>query len=71
MPLEVQRKEKEHNQNLIRRFSKKIRRSGILIQARKNRFRKKPKSKELNKRSALRKEKAKKKYEKLRKLGKM
>ena len=70
MPLEVQKQGKESPQSLVRRFSKKVKQSGILLQAKKNRFKKKPKSKQLEKRSALRREQLKKEYEILEKMGK-
>lgn len=70
MNLEIQRKERETSQSLIRRFSRRIRQSGILLRARKIRFRQRPKSKQMKKRAALRREELKKEYEKLKKLGK-
>jgi ribosomal protein S21 len=69
MPVEVKKSERESSHGLIRRFSKKIQRSGVLIRARAGRFRKRQKSKQMKKRAALRREKVKKEYEKLRKLG--
>ncbi len=69
MPLGIKKTEKESSQNLVRRFSKRVKQSGILIQARKNRFQKKGKSKQMEKRAALRREQLKKEYEKLEKLG--
>lgn len=69
MSLEVKKQEKENSQNLIRRFGKKVKESGILRRARKTRFYNREKSKQMKKRSALRKEKKKKEYETLRKLG--
>lgn len=69
MPLEIKKSERENSQSLTRRFSRKIRRSGILVQARKIRFKKKPKSQQLKKRAALRKQEVKKEYERLEKLG--
>ena len=71
MALEVKRKPRESVQGLIRRFSQRIRRSGILVQARKIRFQEKPKSKQARKRAALRKEQLRKDYKKLEKLGKL
>jgi len=71
MPLEVQKQGKESPQSLVRRFSKKVKQSGILLQAKKNRFQEKPKSKQLKKRSALRREQLKKEYETLEKMGKI
>ena len=69
MVLEVKKQNRETSQSLIRRFSRSIQRSGILLRARAVRFRKKDKSKQMKKRTALRKEELKKEYEKLKKLG--
>lgn len=69
--LEVRKKERETSQNLIRRFTKNIQRSGILLRARKIRFKERKKSEQMKKRAALRREKLKKEYERLRKLGKV
>jgi ribosomal protein S21 len=69
MVLEIKRKPKETTQSLIRRFSQQFRRSGILIQARKIRFKDKIKSPGAVKKAALRKEELKKHYQKLAKLG--
>ena len=71
MVLKVRRQPRETSQSLVHRFSKKVRRSGILLRARKIRFREKPKSRQAKKVSALRREESRKRYEKLEKLGKM
>jgi len=71
MALKVQRRERENSQSLIRRFTKMIRRSGTLLQIRKKKFHHRPKSPLIRKRSALRKERVKKEYQKLKKLGKL
>lgn len=70
MPLEIRRKPKESTQSLIRRFTQRVRRSGVLIQARKIRFREEPKSKQAKKRAALRRVELRKRYEQKEKLGK-
>lgn len=54
MSLEVKKKQKESTQGLIRRFSQRVRKSGILIQARKNRFADKSPSPLAKKKAALR-----------------
>ena len=54
MPVQVTKKEKETSQNLVHRFTKTVRQSGVLLQIRKNRFFKRAKSDLANKRSALR-----------------
>ncbi len=71
MPLEVQKQNRESSQSLIRRFSQRLRKSGVLLEARKRRFKVGKKSQQLKKRSALRRQEKKKEYEKLKKLGRI
>lgn len=71
MPLEVKKQNRETSQNLIRRFTRSLQQSGILLQARKVMFREREKSEQMKKRAALRKEEKKREYEKLKKLGKI
>ncbi len=71
MSLEIKREGRETSQNLVRRFSRRMKQSGILLRARKSRFFEKEKSGQMKKRSALRKEELKAEYEKLEKLGKI
>jgi hypothetical protein len=71
MALEIQKQDKETSQNLIRRFSKRIKRSGILLQARKIRYKKRPESNQMKKRTALRREELTQKYKELEKTGKI
>ena len=54
MALKVQKKDKENSQNLIHRFTKTVRQSGVLIQVRGKQFHKRQKSFLAKKRSALR-----------------
>jgi len=54
MALEVKRKEKETSQNLVHRFTKVVRQSGILLEVRSKQFTKRAKSDLAKKRSALR-----------------
>ena len=70
MALEIKKEGRETSQNLVRRFSKRMKQSGLLLRARKSRFRKKAKSPQMKKRSALRREELKKEYEKMEKMGK-
>ena len=70
MSLEIRKRERESSQSLIRRFSRSVQRSGILVRARKKRFRVRKKSDDMKKRAALRRIKMKKEYERLKKLGK-
>ena len=53
--LETKRKDKESPQNLVHRFTKMVRQSGILLELRKKQFHKRPKSILSKKKSALRK----------------
>lgn len=70
MALEVRRKDKENAQSLVRRFTQRMQKSGILIRARKNRYKKDGKSEQMQKKEALRKIELRKEYERLKKLGK-
>lgn len=54
MPVQVTKKDRETSQNLVHRFTKTVRQSGILLQVRGKQFRKRPKSVLAKKRSALR-----------------
>jgi len=71
MPLKVQKQGRESSQSIVRRFTQKLRRSGILVQVRKNRFRIRKESAQLQKRSALRREMKRQEYQELKKLGKV
>ncbi len=70
MPLKVEKQERETSQSLSRRFSRKMKMSGILIQARKNRFHQRQKSKQMKKESALRRDELRKEYETMEKMSK-
>ena len=70
MALEIKRNERETSQNLVRRFSRRMKQSGILLRARRARFKKRAKSRQMRKKSALRREQLKKEYEKMEKMGK-
>ncbi|MCK5123463.1 MAG: hypothetical protein KAQ87_04965 [Candidatus Pacebacteria bacterium] len=69
--IEVKRKDNESTGSLLRRFSKKIQLSGLLLQARGSRFRDKVKSKTERRKNALRRNEivAEKEYQ--RKIGKL
>ena len=55
MVLQIKRKDKESPQNLVHRFTKMVRQSGILLEIRKKQFTRRAKSVLAKKRSALRK----------------
>ncbi len=67
--IEVRKKRGETTRNLLRRFSRRVQQSRILIHARKLKFYDKGKSKRDRKEGALRRIKIGKEKEKLRKLG--
>jgi len=71
MALEVKKKERETSQSLIRRFSRGVQQSGILLRARKVRFKERKKSEQMKKRAALRREELKKERQRLKKLGRI
>jgi ribosomal protein S21 len=71
MPLEVKKQNKETSQALVRRFSKKVQQSGILIRARSVRYKDRNRSEEMKKRSALRREQLRKEYEIKEKVGEL
>lgn len=69
--IEVKKNENESTIGLVRRFTKKIKESGVLNRARVLRFRKRPKSNLGKKKEALKKAQKKQKMDYLRKLGKI
>lgn len=71
MPVEVRKKEKETTQGLLRRFSRRVQQSGILIRARRSRFYMPELTKRQKKLGALRRQKTQKERERLYKLGKL
>lgn len=71
MPVEVRKRERESVQGLLRRFSKRILQSGVLVRARRGRFYISSPTKRQKRISALRRQKASKERERLYKLGKL
>ncbi|MBU1137059.1 hypothetical protein KKD72_02850, partial [Patescibacteria group bacterium] len=69
MSIEVKRKDRETTRSLLRRFTRRIQQSGILIRARKSRFLEKAKSRGERRESALRRNKIIIEKENLRKKG--
>ena len=69
MTFEIRKQERENNQMLIRRFTKRLRESGILKTAKKAAFRAGKKSKQVQRRTALRRLEKRAEYEKAKKLG--
>lgn len=68
--IEVKKKDRESSESLIRRFSRRVQQSGVLVQARRGRFRTEDKSRRELIAGALYKEKVRKVVNKLKKMGK-
>lgn len=69
--IEVYKREKESINSLLRRFSVRVRSSGVLTASRKKQFRRPEPNRIARRKSALVRASDRKKYQKLRKLGKM
>jgi ribosomal protein S21 len=69
--VQAKRKPSETTGAFLRRFSRQIKQSGILINARKNRFYQSSPNKRLKRQSALYRERKRQQYERLKKLGKL
>lgn len=69
--VEVKKKDNESFENLLRRFNRKVQQSGILVRARKIRFFTPPKSRNLMKVAARRRQQVREQKEELKKLGKL
>lgn len=68
--IEVKKKDRESSESLIRRFSRRVQQSGVLVQARRIRFRTEEKSKREMRAGAMYKAKVKKVVNQLKKMGK-
>ncbi len=69
--VEVHRREKETTGSLLRRFTRKVQQSRILLEARSHAFRSRPKSKAKKRKDAHKRDLKRKEYNRLRKLGKI
>lgn len=69
MPIEVKKQQGETTRGLLRRFSRRIQQSGVLVQARKERFYEKDKTKKERRDGAVYRVKVGKEKAKLRKMG--
>ncbi len=69
MAVEVRKKDKESTGSLLRRFSRRVQQSGVLLHARRGRFFQKDKTKRQQKASALRREQLRSQRKELIKLG--
>ena len=68
--IEVKKKDRESSESLIRRFSRRVQQSGVLVKARKSRFRAEEKTRREKISGAIYKEKVKKVVNRLKKMGK-
>ncbi|MBI2624270.1 30S ribosomal protein S21 [Candidatus Parcubacteria bacterium] len=69
MAIEVKRRERETVGSLLRRFTRRVQQSGILIRARKTRFYASQRTRRERRLSALHRERVRAERERLRKLG--
>ena len=69
--VEIKRKPRENISMMLRRFTQKVRESGILINAKKSMFQESKKSRTERRKIALEREKRRKERQKLKKLGKL
>lgn len=71
MVVEVKKKEGESVESMLRRFTKKVQQSGVLIRAKKGRFYEPQRSKRAIRESAMRRKTIRDKNDLLRKMGKL
>lgn len=69
MAFEIIKQERETNQSLTRRFTKRLRESGILMGLKRAAFYQREKSKKMQRKAALRRIEKRKEYERALKLG--
>ena len=68
--IEVKKKDRETSESLIRRFNRRVQQSGVLVRARKTRFRIDEKSKSEIRHDAMYRSEVKKVVDRLKKMGK-
>lgn len=69
--VEVRKKERESSESLLRRFSRKVQQSGVLLKARKIRYREATKNKARVRKDAIRRVQIQKERDYLKKIGKL
>jgi len=69
--MKISKLPKETSQSLVYRFTKAVKSSGVLVEARKRKFRARVKSDNLARRAALVRVEKKIKYDKMKKMGKI
>jgi hypothetical protein len=67
--IEVKKKDRESAESLIRRFTRRVQQSGVLVRARKVRFRTEEKSRRQMREGAIYKAKVRKEVERMKKMG--
>ena len=67
----VEKEERENSRQLVSRFVRGLRRSGLIYRAKASRYSVRPLSQKLKKEAALRKEETKERYQKMEKMGKL
>lgn len=67
--IEVKRRKGESAEGFLRRFSRKVQQSGVIIEVKKRKFYTKTKSRNLVRKSALRRQEKRKEYTYLEKMG--
>ena len=71
MPLIVTKKQKESTGAFLRRFSRVVQQSGVLVKARNLQYRERPATERIEKKNAIHRMTKRKETDKLRKLGKI
>jgi len=66
----VEKEERENSRQLVSRFIRGLRRSGLVYRAKASRYISRPMSQGLKKKAALRKQATKERYQKMEKMGK-
>lgn len=69
--IRVEKNERETNQSLIRRFTKRLKSSGLIRAVKRRRFHQRPKSEQMKRKSALRRLEKQAEVAKMKKLGKI
>jgi ribosomal protein S21 len=69
--VEVRKKDNESTESLLRRFTKRVQLSGVLLEAKKGQYKEPSKSRQQRRVSALRRNKIRSKREYLKKIGKL
>lgn len=69
--VEIKKKPRETTSSMLRRFTQRVRESGILVNAKKSKFQQPTKSRNIRRIEALERERRRKEQQRLKKLGKL